>query len=73
MQYHQATRYIQMRFAKNNLCPICGCKIDKYDQFEFVTVPCGKTKKYVFLHWRCLLLGFSLVNQERGSRKWEEV
>lgn len=72
MQLHQASHYVQMRFAKNNHCPICGHTIDKFDQFEYVTVPCGKTKKYVFLHWRCLLWNNPLVDQQERGVKWQE-
>ena len=48
------SKYQQMRFKKNNRCPICGKEI-KNEEFEMVLAKSGRQIKYNFFHLDCLV------------------
>lgn len=43
----------RFRYRKN--CPLCGKRIEDYDDFQYTVTPFGKVKIYTFFHSMCLV------------------
>lgn len=54
---------LKRRFKVRSICPVCGQKIEDFDDVQFVAYRNGKCKLYTFFHTSCL------VEFEMGVKK----
>lgn len=59
----QLTDNQKRKFMHRSVCPICGNKIEDYDDFQLVSYPFGRLVWYSFFHTNCL------IKHEAESRK----
>lgn len=49
------TETVKRRLKYNSICPICGCEIKDYQDFQFVSFRRGACMCYKFFHTFCLV------------------
>lgn len=61
-----ASPIIKRILAHYPICPICGSRVESFEDFQYLKVRNGRRICYSFFHTNCIL------NYERGVRNAEE-
>lgn len=54
MLYQDATKSMQEKFRLRGFCMICNERIDRTEEFEYISTKMGRYTYYNFFHKKCL-------------------